>query len=635
MGSQSEIFSRYRSLVVSNSQKPYISDAQKKLDKLEFIDFLVELVKSTRGQKEFKNLILKGSLSQVKKFDAINKKVKDSIIAKFGCDSNMVIPEKYTVNSVTGIEISKQEIDSFGLLNIEPDSRVGKLMYEGNDIKKHLNYAFNKAQKSTESSPIEVMYKDRVLFIIYSIDNNTFMFKFGSFYSKKLFSEFLSDYLEVAMPAFNFANFMSILMDTLTGSLSIKGKVNKNVVKKQSGLTKGLKKMFGFCNEDDETNTPDSSSKDFLNKQYGPDPTQKNGEDSGVVNAKADFENVFNFNKDELNDIDNTTEQRSSGFIRFSSCGNLDIEINPDDVISSLEELFRNAQSDKLIFPSDSPHTISPQNNGGVVDNTKLVPDLDQAASLLHKGLKNGINKVVNDGEINAVVDLPKINAEIQLNILKAIPYSLMQSVITPKVTLVPKLFLVLKGDVKKKSSEETLSFMRPMITDLGNFVTDLLVQNIFNLIKKDLINLAKKLTADFLKQRGLDYISTLKSLLALLKALKGVKFKGCQSIIDQILRLLKLLNFMPMPPLPPPLVLIGGALKPGLNHIAMVNDLKANLSEKGIETAATFPDGTPNHLMIALEETVKLMVSHIKTNAKIDVTTTGVGLAAGFGQIQ
>ena len=456
-----------------------------------------------------------------------------------------------------------------------------------------------------------------------------------SFKGHQLFSEFLSDYLEVAMPAFNFANFMSILMDTLTGSLSIKGKVNKNVVKKQSGLTKGLKKMFGFCNEDDETNTPDSSSKDFLNKQYGPDPTQKNGEDSGVVNAKADFENVFNFNKDELNDIDNTTEQRSSGFIRFSSCGNLDIEINPDDVISSLEELFRNAQSDKLIFPSDSPHTISPQNNGGVVDNTKLVPDLDQAASLLDKGLKNGINKVVNDGEINAVVDLPKINAEIQLNILKAIPYSLMQSVITPKVTLVPKLFLVLKGDVKKKSSEETLSFMRPMITDLGNFVTDLLVQNIFNLIKKDLINLAKKLTADFLKQRGLDYISTLKSLLALLKALKGVKFKGCQSIIDQILRLLKLLNFMPMPPLPPPLVLIGGALKPGLNHIAMVNDLKANLSEKGIETAATFPDGTPNHLMIALEETVKLMVSHIKTNAKIDVTTTGVGLAAGFGQIQ
>ena len=73
MGSQSEIFSRYRSLVVSNNQKPYATNAQKKLDKLEFVDFLVELVKSTRGQKEFKSLILKGSLSQLKKFDDINK----------------------------------------------------------------------------------------------------------------------------------------------------------------------------------------------------------------------------------------------------------------------------------------------------------------------------------------------------------------------------------------------------------------------------------------------------------------------------------------------------------------------------------------------------------------------------------
>jgi hypothetical protein len=89
------------------------------------------------------------------------------------------------------------------------------------------------------------------------------------------------------------------------------------------------------------------------------------------------------------------------------------------------------------------------------------------------------------------------------------------------------------------------------------------------------------------------------------------------------------------MPPMPPPLVLLGGALKPGLNQIAMVNDLKSSLSDKGIETAATFPDGTPNHLMIALEESMKTMVSHIKTNSKIEVTTVGVGFTTGFGQMQ
>lgn len=634
MSSQSEIFSRYRSLVVSNTQKPYISDSQKKLDKLEFIDFLVELVKSTRGQKEFKSLILKGSLSQLKKFDSINKVISDSFYQMFGCDPNLVIPEKYTTLSVTGIEISKQEIDSFGLLNVNPDSRVGKLMYEGNDVTKHVNYFFNKAQNTDINGPLVLKKGDRVLFTLSAIDSSTYLFKFGEFYSKKQFGEFLKDYLTVATPVFNFPNFMAILMDILTGSLSVKGNINKTIIVKQSALTKGLKKMFGFCGEENDTTKPDSSNKAFLNDQYGANQVQKNGEESGLLNTDSDFDNVFNFNTKELDDIETTGNLRANNFLRFSSCGNLDVTINPDDILNSLEELFNNSQRDKLLFPGDNPNQVVPDNNT-TIDNAKKVPNLDQAANLLENGLNNGLNKVINDGETNAVLNLPNINAEIQLNILKAIPYALMQMIVTPKLMVVPKLYLALKGDKTKKTPESMISFIKPLITKIGNHITDLLVQNIFNLIKKDLINLAKKISADFLKQRGLDYISALKSLLALLKALKGLKVSGCESIIEQILRLLKLLNFVPMPPMPPPLVLIGGALKPGLNHVAMINDLKSNLSEKGIETAATFPDGTPNHLMIALEETVKLMVSHIKTNSKVEVTTTGVGLAMGYGQIQ
>ena len=635
MSSQSEIFSRYRSLVVSNTQKPYVSDAQKKLDKLEFIDFLVELVKSTRGQKEFKSLILKGSLSQLKKFDSINKVITDAFFQMFGCDPNLVIPEKYTTLSVTGIEIGKQEIDSFGLLNVAPDSRVGKLMYEGNDVTKHVNYFFNKAQNTTTDTPLILKKGDRVLFTLSAIDSSTFLFKFGEFYSKKQFGEFLKDYLEVVTPVFNFPNFMAILMDILTGSLSVKGNINKTIIVKQSFLIKGLKKMFGFCGEEGDTTKPDSTNKTFLNDQFGPNQAQKNGEGTGLLNTDADYDNVFNFNSKELDDIENVGNLRANNFLRFASCGNLDVTIDPDDIINSLEELFNNSEGTKLLFPGENPNQVVDQANDATIDNSKKVPNLDQAANLLEKGLNNGLNKVINDGETNAVLNLPNINAEIQLNILKAIPYALMQMVVTPKLMVVPKLYLALKGDTSKKTPESMISFIKPLVTKIGNYITDLLVKNIFNLIKKDLINLAKKISADFLKQRGLDYLSSLKSLLALLKALKGLKVSGCESIIEQILRLLKLLNFTPMPPIPPPLVLLGGALKPGLNQVAMINDLKSNLSEKGIETAATFPDGTPNHLMIALEETVKLMVSSIKTNAKVEVTTTGAGFTTGFGQIQ
>lgn len=275
---------------------------------------MVELVKSTRGQKEFKSLILKGSLSQLKKFDSINKVITDAFFQMFGCDPNLVIPEKYTTLSVTGIEISKQEIDSFGLLNVNPDSRVGKLMYEGNDVTKHVNYFFNKAQNSTLAEPLTLKKGDRTLFTLSAIDSSTYMFKFGEFYSKKQFGEFLKDYLSVVTPVFNFPNFMAILMDILTGSLSVKGNVNKAIIVKQSALTKGLKKMFGFCGEEDSSTKPDSTNKAFLNDQYGPNQTQKNGEESGLLNTDSDFDNVFNFNSKELDDIENTGNLRANNF---------------------------------------------------------------------------------------------------------------------------------------------------------------------------------------------------------------------------------------------------------------------------------------------------------------------------------
>jgi hypothetical protein len=101
-------------------------------------------------------------------------------------------------------------------------------------------------------------------------------------------------------------------------------------------------------------------------------------------------------------------------------------------------------------------------------------------------------------------------------------------------------------------------------------------------------------------------------------------------------MKLLKLSNIAtPMPPIPPPLILVGGALKPGLNQVTMINDVKATLESKGIVTAPTLPDGSPNNMMIAIEETMKTMITHIKTNANISVTTTGVGLTMGYGQIQ
>ena len=220
-------------------------------------------------------------------------------------------------------------------------------------------------------------------------------------------------------------------------------------------------------------------NKNFLNNQFGPNQAQQTGD--GVVNTDADYDNVFNFNKKELDDITTSADLRSNGFLRFSSCGNLDVAIDPDTILNSLETLFENSQANNLIFPGDNPNETKAQPVNSTIDNSKLIPNLDQAANVLEDGLKKGINDVVNSGEIGVTVNLPNINAEIQLNILKAIPYALMQMIITPKIMIVPKLFLALKGDTSKKTPEDMLSFIKPLIQKIGAYITDLIVQNILD----------------------------------------------------------------------------------------------------------------------------------------------------------
>jgi hypothetical protein len=228
------------------------------------------------------------------------------------------------------------------------------------------------------------------------------------------------------------------------------------------------------------------------------------------------------------------------------------------------------------------------------------------------------------------------MNAELQLNILKAIPYALMQMVLTPKIVIIPKLFAVLTEDNTTKTTDDLIKNMTKSIQTIGDTVTNLLIQNIFDSIKSDLTKLAKELGVAFLRQRGIDYLSTLRSLLGVFGILGGGS-SGCGGVLNKLLRILKLSNFGgPMPTLPPPLIFAGAIIKPGMNSVAMINDIKATLTEKGIETAPTLPDGTPNNMIIAIEETVKTVVSHIKTNSTIQTFgISAVGPVQGYGQIQ
>lgn len=649
MSQQSEIFARYRSLFNSSSVRPLESETTRKLNNMSFVDFLFELVKSTKGQKQFKNIILKGSLSKLKKTDELNKTIKKALVSQFGCDNTLIIPTKYTTKSSLGIEIDKSELDAFGLFGIDPEGTPGRFLYEGNNPNKHVNFLLYKAQGVNSKNPISINYEGKVLFTIYSKTPNTFVFKFGEFYENKKFNDWLDDYLNLIDPIFNTVNFTTILTDIITGAVSLSANKNKIEIRQQSRLIKALQKMFGFCSEsDDSSGSPNDSANNILKNQILQN-SNFNGENIvGTQSGLGDFDGAddtlgqssdpFDFDFNDLDEIERDVDLRSRGVIRFSTCGDLDLDINPDDILSGLELLFQNANQNNIYSYDGTEDNLLPTagNQDDVIfDNSEIIPNSDKAADFFDEALRNGANNAINQGESDIIVDLPAMNAELQLNILKAIPYALMQMILSPKVTMVPKLFAVLNGDDEKKSVNDFIKNMTPIITRVGTGVTSLLIQNIFDSIKSDLTRLARELAVSYLRQRGADYLATLRSLVSLLGLFRRSS-SGCGGVLDKLLSLLKLANFGPMPGLPSPLILVGGALKPGMNSVAIVNDIKSNLTEKGIETAPTLPDGTPNNMMIAIEETVKVMTSHIKTNSKIQTFgISAVGPVTGYGQIQ
>lgn len=674
MGQQSEIFARYRSLFSSNSVSPTESDLSRQLDSLDFVDFLFELVKATKGQSQYKNIILKGSITQMKKTDEINNVIKNALYSGFGCDSTLIIKTQFTTKSSTGIDMTRAEIDSFGLLAIDPNTSPGIYLYDGNDVTKHVNFVLYKAQGVTGSNPISFNYSGRVLFTICSSSPNNFNFKFGDYYENQAFGVWLTDYLAACNPIFNSVNFMTILTDLITGSVSLSANKTQDEITQQSSIIVALQKLFGFCSEaSPDSGTPNTSANSILGNQQsqganyngdGSTGTQTgfgqtmntnsgtNGSSgtSGAASGSTSNVNPFDFDFSDLDQIQSDADQKARGVITFVTCGNLELTIDPADIMSGLDTLFSNANTDDMPYSYDGsvnnqlPSTSSNTTAAGTLnadgtpasyDNSAIDPNATNAANFFDNALKQGATNALNSGETTVVIDLPNMNAELQLNILKAIPYALMQMVLSPKVLLVPKLHAVLSGDNTTKSISDFVSSMSGMITSIGSSITNMLIGNIFDSIKSDLIALAKELAVDFLKQRGLDYIATLTSLLSILGLFSGDS-SGCGGVLDKLLQLLKLANFGPMPQLPPPLILVGGAIKPGLNSVAIFNDIKSNLTEKGIETAATLPDGTPNNMMIAIEETVKTITTHIKTNSTVQTFgICAVGPVQGYGQIQ
>lgn len=688
MGIQSDILNQFQALNNASNIPKFINQNNERVDNLGFVDFIFELLKLTRGKKDFEGVVLKGIVTDLKAAIDIDDGIK-SILSEFlMCN----VPIKITKSLTTlgnGIDIPIPEIDMFALLDIDPNGTTGRYFYEGNNINKDINYIFYKAQTATKENAINYIINESVLFSLYSPSANVINFSFGEKYENKFLNEWVDDYFNT-IQFFNLPNFFSLLVDLITGVVSVTANKNEAKIREEYKKITLLQKLFGYCSEDNgNVNSPRT------NLNSNGDNLDLDGYDfMKGLEKNLDYDNnPFSLSADELHEIAERAADLYNNQLRFRVCDTLLVPISASEVLAGLNTLYN---------PTDetNPDGSVTYNN----ENAEL--SADDINKLLDSMLQSGLQTVINDGEEGMNVNFPNFKLELELNILKKIPYAIMRLIISPKLLVVFKLgdlllttnaasanarltitapigfnqFSIEKdkvsyfrvGNIVKVENtndlytiidvtDNILFLNRPLldsyiqntkilnnsasstsfgnITNLlegiGNTIVDKILKNIFNILKKELEKFLGNILKKVILQRLGDYTAIMEYLIGLLKSLKGTNFKDCSSTLAQILSLLKLPQ-LPAIPMPPMLTLTTGALKPGMNEVVAINEMKSKLQKYGINTSQINSDGTPNTYILGLESVMSTLIRHIKTHSNVQSEVlTLTGPAFGYSQIQ
>lgn len=642
--SQREIFNQFKAVQSSTSLAPYVSPVSASLDNLDITGFLFELIKQTKGQEGLKSVVMKSALGEINNSAEISNTVFMILKEVFFCFFDLIIPQDATVGQ-DGYTINVSEIDPTKMLNTDPNSPEGRHLYEGNDPAKHLNYLIYTAFSSDK--PVPYYKNGKLLFTLYYNGSNEFKFHFGADYAGVKLSVWAEDYLQ-DVSLFNLPNFMAELVDIITGAVSIKTKKSTEDIQQNATIQVVLRKLFGFCKQNPDNNG--SGANNTVNPNEAPPEGQvldtspitylqnqedknKNGNDGG---------NLFNFTSSELLQIEDIADLLSRGKVRFSTCGNLELAINPDDIFAKLDALFADAMLD-----ATTPNPDDPAQQVQSYDNNAVYPNIDNLASFINGVLRDNVtNEMLAQSDGNEqgspsgndiAVNLPNIEVEFELSVIKAIPFALTQMIISPQLMLLIKAAALVIGEEENNgvfTLETVFNKIWKFVQKIGESIWNSLLNNIFNILIKELTGILSGLATKYLTQKFNNYTTIISFIMNLINGL-NLSANGCQSMLDIIMRLLSMNYFGPALPVAPPLVYAGGMLKPGLNSVSINNSVKAAFADLGVETGKTTSDGSPNVTMAMFERYTEVLTKKMMEDASVQIMVNGItGPAMGYGQI-
>lgn len=510
----------------------------------------------------------------------IREMLYEEIFKTIGCDQN----QTYTAQT---IYISVKSIDINQILKQDPQNKAGSLAYEKNDQITPQPYPYpmnrqlyNRIQQNdsynTQYGTNYLGKSGQNLFNIQFVDTNPLTGVGGGWYKVDLqnrtgvnnVNQFLIDYYST-INVIDFKAIIANIMNSLSGAVSLNLNIGTKQTEDATKFELIVQRILGLCFDN--------------KKEINVSGIAKIAEYDGVDQSFFEFTDV------DLRQINQKVQNIKNGVIQFEECDFVNLPVNANDIV---DDLFN------LNFVSDD----------------KLV----DAAS-------NITNTLTNNPNWRGIALTGNVNAAVDLNFVKLIVKGIVSSLLSPKVLL--PLYTMLKslGQTYMDEINSYMDFVKKfakMAINLISKIGAIFVQELFELIKKDIVNLIQQVVLDVAKEQGdKRIIMILKLTQLLLIAAEFISdWRKCKSVVDELFKLLNVLTsgfgFGGGIPLP---LLFASQLLDGYSESRAFIGTIQELQKLGIPTGP-MPDGSPNLNVLSKFGQMKAMAKEDAENNKVEV---------------
>ena len=391
--------------------------------------------------------------------------------------------------------------------------------------------------------------------------------------------DFLEDYY-ATIKLFDSVDFTANLINLLSGAITMKANLGADEIEKQSQFQLFLQRILGLCFDS--------------RREIDVSGVSKVAELDGVD------ESFFELTEVDLRNIDITISNIQNGVVEFEDCGNVKLPVDFETLINELEGFREN-------------------------DNLSVQAQVQAIENITNSLFENPDWKVFLPTNIDLGIAVNK-------EVLKQIPLAVAGSVLSPKVLFpIFVLLRVVQNDSTGLYNQAVTSAntyvqsgntVNGQVNNIVNNQVDFLktfesfniqvtskigaifIRQLFDLLKKDIINLLSSVIKDIAKGSLDKKYLTIQRLtdiaLILQQIARGVDdYRKCKSLVDNILSILKLLNGFARPgsKVPAALLLLADFLPGTSAERSTINVIK-QLQAFGLPTG-TLPDGSPNLMLL------------------------------------